>query len=275
MMSRFLRLMLRNLRSDAKMLFVGLLLLPFIVQADITQEKATGFHWYTKVKEEKQLPLIKPVPPLVEKAPYDQLMAIRRETLNKLANALLRPSFDATHDYMKAQMAYAQKNQQFVRFWQQVLLLHPELDHTLRFPTDNNAIAIRNDTNHAFMERVIHDGSKQYGLILFYRGESALSQRFLTALLPFVTEHGFSMISVATDGKSISGLPNPKTIPLNVVQKNIPIESHYLPALFLVHLKTQEMSPLSYGFVSSMELKERFLDVATHFKRFSYEGLDE
>lgn len=52
------------------------------------------------------------------------------------------------------------------------------------------------------------------------------------------------------------------------------LQSRYMPALFLVDLKTQKMSPLSYGFVSTTELKERLLDVATHYKRYSYEGFE-
>ena len=83
------------------------------------------------------------------------------------------------------------------------------------------------------------------------------------------------MISVTTDGKIIEGLPSPKSIPLSVIQKTMALKSRYLPALFLVNFKTQKMSPLSYGFVSTSELRERFLDVATNFKRFSYEGLHD
>ena len=49
----------------------------------------------------------------------------------------------------------------------------------------------------------------------------------------------------------------------------------YLPAVFLVNLEKQSLSPLSYGFVALSDLKARFLDVATNFKRFSYEGLGE
>ena len=83
------------------------------------------------------------------------------------------------------------------------------------------------------------------------------------------------MISVTTDGQPIEGLPNPKRVPLEVVQKTINLQSRYMPALFLVNLRTQKMSPLSYGFVSLTELKERLLDVVTNYKRFSYEGLQE
>jgi conjugal transfer pilus assembly protein TraF len=243
--------------------------------ADLVSPPAHGFHWYsTEAKE----PRMKPVQPKKESklkiTPYEQLMDVRKVTLNKLASALIAPSFDATYEYMKAQQVYAKNNQKFVQYWQQVLMSHPELDHTLNFPTDNTAVAIRNDSMNLLMERVIREGAERYGLILFYKGNSSISQKFIAHLVPFVNQTHFSMISVTTDGQPIEGLPNPKSVPLELVQKNMDLQSRYMPALFLVDLKTQKMSPLSYGFVSTTELKERLLDVATHYKRFSYEGFE-
>lgn len=245
--------------------------------AGLSQAPAHGFHWYTQEKERKILKpkrvvQAKPAPQL---SPYEKLLKMRKATLDKLSQALIEPSFEATHEYMKAQQVYAKKNQAFVRFWQQVLMTHPELDHTLNFPTDNAAIAIRNDARNELTERVIQEGAKKYGLILFYRGKSVVSQKMTNHLVPFVSAYHFSMISVTTDGKSIEGLPNPKNIPLKVVQNTLDMHERYMPALYLVNLETKKMSPLSFGFVSLTELKERFLDVATNFKRFSYEGIEE
>ena len=258
-----------------KLLALILCVIATPAMADITQANAHGFHWYSHDHEKPApKPIKRPVVTAPLATPYEQLMEVRKQTLNKLAKALIEPSFDATHEYMKAQQGYAKNNQKFVQYWQQVLMLHPELDHTLSFPTDNSAIAIRNDSTNALMERVVKEGAQQYGLILFYRGNSSISQKFISHLMPFVNESHFSMISVSTDGQPISGLPNPKIIPLAVVKQTMPMESRYMPALFLVNLKTQKMSPLSYGFVSLTELKERLLDVATNYKRFSYEGLE-
>lgn len=243
--------------------------------ADFSRVPAHGFHWYSK---DAEVLLAKPIQQPQEapkRTPYEQLMEVRKATLNKLASALIEPSFDATFEYMKAQQGYAKNNQKFVQYWQQVLLVHPELDHSLNFPTDNSAIATRNDATNTLIEKIVNEASKQYGLILFYKGNSSISQKFVTHLVPFVEASHFSMISVTTDGQPIEGLPNPKSVPLKAVQKTMNLQSRYMPALFLVNLKTQKMSPLSYGFVSLTELKERLLDVVTHYKRFSYEGLGE
>jgi len=247
------------------------------LHAEITQTRAHGFHWYSQPTPVKQAPRQTPVPATStpKPSPYEELMAIRQQTRNKLARALIDPSFTATVEYMKAQQVYARHNQAFVRFWQQALLTHPELDNTLNFPTDNSAIASRNQATNALMARILQEGARDYGLLFFYRGHSLVSQKMASSLLPFVQATQFAMISVTTDGQPIAGLPSPKSIPLSVIQKTMVLKSRYLPALFLVNLKTHKMSPLSYGFVSTSELKERFLDVATHFKRFSYEGLHD
>ena len=258
-----------------KIITLLLCLMAISAKAELVQSKAHGFHWYSKDTIEKAAAIIPKGAPPSQTTPYEQLMDIKKQTLNKLSKALIEPSFDATYEYMKAQQVYAKKNQAFVRYWQQVLMTHPELDHTLIFPTDNSAIAIRNDTTNALIERVIKEGSKKYGLILFYRGNSSISQKMVSHLLPFVNAAKFSMISVTTDGQPINGLPNPKNVPLKAVQKTMDLQERYMPALFLVNLETQKMSPLSYGFVSTTELKERLLDVATNYKRFSYEGLGE
>lgn len=246
------------------------------LHADIVQEHAKGFHWYSVEEQSKPIKkIVQPRPATVAKSPYERLMDKRKETLNKLAEALIAPSFNATHEYMKAQMDYSKNNQQFVRYWQQVLLVHPELDSTLNFPTDNSAIAVRNDAQKVLINKVIHESSARYGFILFYRGTSSISQKMAVHLLPFIKEYGFSMISVSTDGQLIDGLPNPKSIPLETVQKQVALEAKYMPALYFVDLKSNKMSPVSYGFLSLEELKQRIFDVMTQFKRFSYEGVNE
>jgi conjugal transfer pilus assembly protein TraF len=243
--------------------------------AALIQAHAHGFHWYSTEPTEKTQKLIPTPAAAPTPSPYEKLMNVRHQTLNTLATALIEPSFDATYDYMVAQQQYAKKNQQFVRYWQQVLMVHPELDYTLHAPTDNSAIATRNDSQNLTLDKVLKASAATYGLILFYKGNSSISQKMMVHLMPFVNEYHFSMISVATDGQSIDGLPNPKTIPLAVVQKTIDIKARYMPALFLVNLKTKKMSALSYGFVSLTELKTKFLDVVTNYKRLSYEGLEE
>ena len=253
------------------MAIITSLLIASVVKADLASSSPHGFHWYSFEDASKKKSVPKPTPNL--QTPYQELMAMRTETQNKLARAILHPSIETTVDYMRAQQFYAKKNQAFVRFWKQALLLHPELDYRLNFPTDNSAIAVRNDMTSNLTQEVIKKGVLNYGLILFYEGKSPVSKKFANHFMSFVDETHFQTISVATDSELIQGLPNQRKIPLKVVQQRIDLVPKYMPALFLVNLKTQKMTPLSYGFVSIEALKERFLDLATDYKRYTYEGL--
>ena len=258
-----------------KICTILLLFLTSVCHAEAIFEEQ-GFHWYTPepekeeqvVTDNSQAQVSLPTPSM-----YEQLMQKRREAKESLATALLSPSVENTVDYMRKQQEFAKTNQQFVKNWEIALLLHPELDYKLNYPTDNNALSIRNDEQSLLIDRVIKKSSENYGFILFYKGESSLSQKFVNMLMPFVHSNGIQMISVSTDNRLIPGLPNSVHVSQEAVKAKLGLKAKYQPALFMVNLKTQKLQPLSYGFMSQTMLKKRFFDVVTNFKRFSYEGL--
>ena len=249
--------------------------MPLVCFAKVEEQTAKGFHWYSLEEKEREVKVQKSeVPKPVKKLePYDELLKVRKSTLNKLAESILRPSTDATKSYIEAQTKMAKRHQEFVRNWQRVLLTNPELDHRLHFPTDNNAIATRNDKEKLLTEEILNSVHKKFGLIFIYQGDSALSKRFAGVFLPFIDKYQLSVIPVSVTERTLTEFPSSKHIPIEILNKKIPIKKQYLPAVMLVNLKTKEMSPLSYGYVALSDLKARFLDVATDFKRFSYEGL--
>ncbi|MCF6808554.1 type-F conjugative transfer system pilin assembly protein TraF [Thiotrichales bacterium 19S9-12] len=272
------------MRLTINLLFLIICFQPAILLANFNYDQPQGFHWYRLDQEVKpnNFEEESPKPSVIETVskspvtPYQKLQDLSMQTKNILATALLEPTKEHTANYMKAQQYWAKQNQAFVKTWQEALLEHPELDYKLNFPTDNNAIPVRNDEQKVLVERVVSEMSDHYGLILFYQGNSAICQKFIgEVLLPLVKGYRFSMVSVTVDDKPIIGLPNPKSIPIEKANLKVPLKAKYLPALFLVNLKTKEMKTLSYGYISTNDLKLRFLDVANQFKRFSYEGLGE
>ena len=58
--------------------------------ADFVKVPARGFHWYSSEAQEKRLkPPPKPKRSALTRTPYEQLMEVRKATLNKLASALI------------------------------------------------------------------------------------------------------------------------------------------------------------------------------------------
>lgn len=262
-------------------LLVTSLLIPVLALAEFNDLPPKGFHWYSKdirVRTIKAPKIEKQVQAVISQAPkgaYARLKWLSMQTRNTMANAILNPSVENTSKYMRAQQYWAKKDQAFVRTWQQALLKYPELDYSLNSPTNNTAIPIRNDEHKLLVDRTIKEMSHHFGLVLFYRGNSSLCQKFISILMPLVKENNFAMVSVTTDHQPIMGLPNPRDISLSEVHRVLGIERRYLPSLFLVNLRTHQMQALSYGFIATTDLKERFLDVLNNFKQYSYRGLGE
>lgn len=207
------------------------------------------------------------------KEAYQELLQKRRQLNNTLAEALLRPSFDSTKKYMEAQKELTKRNQKFVRYWQQVLVSNPELDYSLNAPTDNSAIEERNKEKSQFIEKLLNMASKKYGLIFVYQGKSRASIRFSNLIKTLKTKYKFSIAPISIDGEVLSSFPKSIKAHKDVAEKKLGVKGKYTPALFLFDIKSKSITPLSYGFISETDLKHRFLDVLTKFKRHSFEGI--
>jgi conjugal transfer pilus assembly protein TraF len=233
-----------------------------------------GFHWYGIDSEKKEFvskDSSKTAPKM--QSHYAALMQLRAQAKEALAKAILEPSVDNTADYMRRQKAFVSANQIFIQNWQKALLLYPELDESLNHPTDNSAIALRNDELAKYMHAVIKASSKEFGFILFYRGNSEVSNKFITVLNGFVRAYQIEMIAVSTDFKKNVLLPKTVFVSQDSVEQKMGVKANYEPAIFLVHLKTKKIKPLSYGFMAYEDFKKRLFDVVTNFKRLSNEGI--
>lgn len=264
-----------------KAVFLLLVCCPLVVMANFTPSAPDGFHWYThpatpSVTVTPRTPReVTSTTAVTQLSPSQTLHLLTQHTRDTMATALLNPTVANTAKYMQAQQFWQKQDQRFVRAWQEALLLHPELDYTLRFPTDNNAIPVRNDERKLLIEHTLASMATQDGLVFFYRGNSSVCQKFASILLPFVQQYHFAMISVTTDNTPIVGLPNPKAVSAVSLQHRLGVKARYLPALFLINLHTHQLQALSYGFISTDSLKQRFLDVRSQFARYSFNGLGE
>lgn len=233
-----------------------------------------GFHWYGIESENKDIaPKVSANSPPKIQSHYEALMQLRAQAKEALAKAILEPSVENTADYMRRQKAFVSANQTFIQNWQKALLLYPELDESLNHPTDNSAIALRNDELAKYMHALIKASSKEFGFILFYRGNSEVSNKFVAMLNGFVRAYQIEMIAVSTDFKKNTLLPNTVFVSQDSVEQKMGVKANYEPAVFLVHLKTKKIKPLSYGFMAYEDFKKRLFDVVTNFKRLSNEGV--
>ena len=235
--------------------------------------EAKGFHWYNVDEPKKEVKHKKESNSPITPSMYKKLMEKRAQAKESLATAILEPTVDNTADYMRKQKEFQDLNTQFVRNWKIALLLHPELDATLENPVDNNAIAMKNDQQSLLMEKVIHGSRDYFGLLIFYKGNSTVSQKFIQTVKPYLLGHKISIISASTDGVKIDGLPNSVVVPQEKAERILNVKRNYQPAVFMVNLRNQEIKPVSYGFASLTEFKKRYFDALTNFNNKNSQGI--
>ena len=89
-----------------------------------------------------------------------------------------------------------------------MLLNYPELDFSLRHPTNNLAKQIDLDSARQQENAAIQQFSQHNGLFFFYRSTCPYCQRFAPILKDFSSRYGLSVVPITTDGISLPEFPN-------------------------------------------------------------------
>jgi conjugal transfer pilus assembly protein TraF len=219
-------------------------------------EHAQGWHWYND-----------PIPNPTQKEsqnnqnPVLKMDAVKEAIKQSLDQALLNPTPENVRQYMSLQNQWTSQAAKFSRVWQYVLLEHPELDYSLKFPTNQAARDIYIDSQKSKEDAAIHQLATHSGLFYFYRSTCPYCQRFSPILKAFSERYKITVIPITTDGIALPEFPNTRVDNGQARRFNVTEE----PALFTVDPYTHKATPVSYGLLSEDELRTRILDVATHF----------
>lgn len=206
------------------------------------QRKAEGWHWYEeRSKKEESL------------TPSEQVEGIKGN-LNQLLNqAILDPTEKNVILYRKAQEAWMERSHEFARMWEKMTILHPELDYTLKFPTQHTARLIFKEEESKKKDQVLKDLSKTYGLFYFFKGECRYCEAFGPIVKSFAEKYGWDILAVSMDGSKSQTFPKAQSN--NGIIETLKIE--IFPTLMAVHPETGEMIPLSYGLTSLTDIENR------------------
>ncbi len=213
-----------------------------------------GWHWYHDPKIiNKKTPA--PTPPSVNQS-SDPLEEVKlyKEKLERLQSAaIMRPTIENVHAYLKAQVAATERASYFSVVWNEVLRRHPELDYNVQFPATQYARNIYLDSEKEQLDLLMKQFSKQYGFILFIKGNC----KFCHAMAPIVErvakEYGIYVTYRSLDGGFMANLPN--QVKDNGVAARMQITQ--VPALVAVDPNRDQWFPIVFGAVSEIELKEQ------------------
>tara|TARA_Y100001968_G_C19444640_1_gene764607 strand:+ start:924 stop:1721 length:798 start_codon:yes stop_codon:yes gene_type:complete len=242
---------------------LGLMLLYIGFKAEAHKtERPAGFLWYNLPKET--------VPVKKEKhIPFSSLSwqqkdkVLRYYTMEALHKARITHAVKDMERFLSLQHFWLNEASVFSHNFQYALLRKPDFDSTVKNPVSGIGEKLNESRYQTQIDKSIKHLTKAYGLLFFYQGNDAYSQKQAHVLSDFARFHGFSFIPVSVDGKRIESLPQTRLDKGQAAKLNI----RHFPSIVLVHPKSGDVLPVASGFVTQDYLTEQMMVIATEIER--------
>lgn len=182
-----------------------------------------------------------------------ELEKLQKSIEDKKALALMYPTEKNIKEYVQLQNEVNARSEEFAMTWQKVIIKNPELDHTVKNPTNAVARRVYHEEQTQLKKTSVSSFTNKYGLFFFFRSNCPYCHKFSPILKMFEEEYGITVVPVSLDGQGLAEYPNPKAD--NGIAKKLNVD--IVPAVIAVDPKTGEIVPISYGLVSVDELSYR------------------
>jgi conjugal transfer pilus assembly protein TraF len=143
----------------------------------------------------------------------------------------------------------------FSTSWIQNVFQHPELDHTLVSPVNQQGRHIQIDLEKEQRNQRIQELSQKYGLFFFFSSDCPYCHQFAPIVKRFAETYDWDVIAISIDGGSTPEFPQAE--PDNGLAQTWNIRT--LPSLYAVNPQTQEAIPIAHGLTSMDEMENRIM----------------
>lgn len=224
-------------------------------------DHSRGWHWYETLpipaeedeSEEQKSKVFTPV--ASPKSSSEIVKAYREELENRLHTAWISPTPANVRSYQVMQKDMMDRSKLFSTSWIQNVFQHPELDHTLVSPVNQQGRHIQLDLEKERRGQTIQDLSQKYGLFFFFSSDCPYCHQFAPIVKRFAETYDWDVIAISIDGGSIYEFPNAQ--PDNGLAQIWNIKA--LPSLYAVNPQTQEAIPIAHGLTSMDEMENRVM----------------
>jgi conjugal transfer pilus assembly protein TraF len=217
-----------------------------------------GFHWYPdptakprpeKQEAEKQKP----------KAIYEMnsLDDINKELKRLKEQAILNPTEQNIHEFLKAQDWIMGKSATFADATRRVVWAKPDLNYQARSPAANFSRMKEYDRKSKSARKNVQDLAKNHGLIFFARSDCNFCHDQAPVLKWVESEMGIQVMAISLDGGPIPMYPDAKKDNGVSMMVSGGEGVSVVPAIYLVNRETKEVIPLGTGVIAGEELAER------------------
>ena len=229
-----------------------------VYAADYYSNHAVGWHWYDdpkEIKHETKHPSVTiPTDP-------DAVVSQARQKINTALNTVIAdPTVKNIEKYLELQEAMGSRAEYISKLWQQALLNRPDLNYSLKNPTNNVAIEVYHQQEAKNKDEAIVAFGKKTGLFFFYKSTCPYCQRFAPILKSFAARYDLTIIPITMDGISLPEFPDSRMDSGQSRQFHVSVT----PAVFAVNPYTQKAFPVAYGLTSETELRDNIYKIMTN-----------
>lgn len=228
-------------------------------------EHASGWHWYddpekeTQVERKKEPPLRKIETPIPNP---DEIVAIARKKVKSATNALIaNPTKENAKILITLLNQLGDRGEEVVSAWEKAILENPELNYSLKYPTNNVALRVFQEEESKQKDKSIKLFSEKMGLFFFYRSNCPYCHRFAPILKDFAERYGLTVIPITVDGGVLPEFPNSKMDSGQAKQFNIT----KFPSVFAVNPYTNKAFPIVYGLTSQDDLRNNIYKIMKQY----------
>jgi len=209
-------------------------------------QKLQGWYYFQEKEHAEEAPPERP-----EEA-EERLAAESRYLHQLLSLAILTPTQENVETYIRAQKQWINQSNQFAQAWGKVLLHSPELSDLLATPTSSYGILAKRSLDLKNRKALLQTLSKDYFILLFFKGADPLSEKAAEVLLNFAEINGWKYKAVSLDGV---GTPSLEEFEVDKgISKNL--GASLAPSFFIVNPKEEKAYPVGAGLIAVSELEQ-------------------
>jgi conjugal transfer pilus assembly protein TraF len=217
------------------------------------------FNWYCDAEDEpiQKRPVSPGTPqPMSKRLEIKDLKTaeqMRAELKRREDLAVMNPTDRNLKDYLELWQLTQEKGSIFADNWRRVVWQTPELDYSLKRPTNNAAIKTYDATREANEEQQLRMLAKDHGLIFFFRSDCPYCHAMAPVLKMLSEKYGIEVLGVSVDGRGLPEFPNPRNGRAQAAAWGI----ERVPALFIGSKETGDKAAIGFGAMALTDIVNR------------------
>ena len=167
--------------------------------------------------------------------------------------AVMNPNDENLKDYLQLWQLAQDKGSAFADNWRRVVWQTPELDYSLKRPTNNVAIKTYDSNRENNEDQQLRALAKDHGLIFFFRSDCPYCHAMAPVLKQLSLKYGIEILGVSIDGRGLPEFPNPRDGRGQAEAWGV----ERVPALFIGSKETGDKAAIGFGTMALTDIVDR------------------